>query len=432
MDACTKYAQDVVAGTLPATDSIRLACGRHLGDLEDGHKRGLHFDVDASELPAEFFLSLRHTIGEWAGQPIVLQPWQNFVLGSLWGWQREDGFRRFRTSYFEVLRKNGKSTIAAGVAFLLAFFDDEPGAHVFAAATTEDQADLVFAECVAIWRRSPMLRRWGIDRASTTLSLADDRQKIQRLAGDTDFLDGLNVHGAIINELHAHKTSSMWDVLQSGKGARRQPLTFCITTAGIRGESICGSQHDYGLELVQGLIQDDATFVFIATPEPGADWRDPELWRRVNPNFGVSVSSTSLAEDFARADHIPHEQSTFLQKCLDMWTETSTTWLDMRQWDACPAPPDEADLVGRVCFAGVDLSSTRDITAISLFFPDDDEGGTVQSHFFVPEASLTKREREDRVPYETWAREGLLTATPGNVVDQGYIRQRLGELAERY
>src|SRR5690554_4565746 len=237
------YAQQVLAGELPAGRLVRLACERHLRDLETGHQRGLWFDNEAAERAIAFFGFLRHSKGEWAGRAFELSPWQAFVVGSVFGWKREDGTRRFRTAYNEVPRKNGKSTLSAGIGLYLAFFDDEPGAEVYAAATKRDQAKIVWSEGKRMVQNTPALRA-RIKAFVNNLHIEATASKFEPLGADADSMDGLNIHGAIVDEVHAHKSRAMIDVLDTATGARRQPLIWYITTAGYDRESVCWELRD--------------------------------------------------------------------------------------------------------------------------------------------------------------------------------------------
>lgn len=436
-DPTTAYAEAVVAGEIIVGHLVRLACERHLADLADPDN-GLVFDLDAAGRALRFFGHLRQSKGEWAGLPLVLQPWQEFILGNLFGWkQQADGLRRFRVAYVEVPRKNGKSLLAAGIGLYLAFYDGEGGAEVYCAATKLDQAKIVFSDARAIvLASSHMKRRITVpktERAGGAMFDETTRSKLEPLGQDSDSLDGLNIHGVVVDELHAHKTRGMWDVLQTATGARRQPLTCAITTAGWNRHSVCYEQHAYGRQILDGVLRDDTFFAFIASWDEDDDWEDEESWRKANPNYGVSVKPDDLRRKAEKAKQIPGEQNAFLRLHGDVWTEQETRWLDMGVWDENADKVDVVALRGRPCFAGIDLSSTTDISAVELYFPNlgaDAEGGDWLHFYFVPKENMRRRAERDRVPYPLWAEQGLLTATPGNVVDYGYIREKLNVLLE--
>lgn len=426
------YAREVVAGIAPACRFVRLAAQRHLDDLETGSARGLQFDEDAAAFAIDFFSTLQHTKGEWAGTPLTLEPWQQFIVGNLFGWLRADGARRFRVAYIEVPRKNGKSTLVAGFGLLLAFFDDEPGAEVYAAATKRDQAKIVWGEARAMVLKATHLKK-RISVLVGNLHQEASRSKFMPLGADVDGMDGLNISGAIVDELHAHKSRGMWDVIETATGSRRQPLTVAITTAGFDRQSVCYEQHDYGAKILEGILEDDSFFAYIAGIDDGDDWRDPDVWAKANPNLGVSVKLDDLERKCAKAKSVPGEQNAFLRLHLDVWTQQDTRWLDIDVWNEGGAEIDEETLKGRECFGGLDLSTTTDITAFELYFPNEDgPGGQVLSFFWVPEENIHERSVRDRVPYELWAEQGLIFPTEGSVIDyeaiRMFIRDELGAL----
>jgi phage terminase large subunit-like protein len=426
----TDYARGVVAGAIIAGAYVRRACQRHLDDLRQAEDRGLVFDVGAATWAIDFFPRLcRHSKGEWAGQPLELEPWQKFVIGSIFGWKKlSDGTRRFRLAYVEIPRKNGKSTLAAGIGLLLAFFDNEAGAEVYSAATKRDQAIIVWLDAKRMAQHSPTIRQ-TVRILSLNLSDPSTDSKFEPLGADANNLDGLNAHGKIIDELHAHKTRAVWDVLETSSGSRRQPLTLAITTAGFDRHSICWEQHDYGVRLLEGILEDDSTFVYIATVDEGDDWRDPRAWAKANPNLDVSLKLDFLESECKKAQESPGKQNAFKRLHLNIWTEQSVRWLDIDVYDrnnSEPAPP--AVLKQRQAYAGIDLSNTQDLTALELYFPDGEGGGDWLHWYFCPEDNIRKRADRDRVPYDRWRDEGYLIPTPGNVIDYGFIRQVLLDL----
>ena len=427
------YANAVVAGGIPAGVLVGKACERHLADLEHGSDRGLVFDGAAAQHAIDFFGFLKHYKGEWAGQPFTLRPWQAFIIGSMFGWKRADGTRRFRDAYVEVPRKNGKSTLAGGAALYLEVADGEPGAEVYSAATKRDQARIVFNTAQEMVAATPALRR-RIRVFRNRLVVPATRSKFEPLGADVDTLDGLDVHGAIIDELHAHKTRAAVDILDTATGARRQPLSLKITTAGSDRTSVCWEEHDYAVKVIEGLIDDDETFAFIATIDEGDDWADEAAWQKANPNYGVSVKPDDLRRKCAKAQKMVSAQNAFRRRHLDEWTEQVDRWVDLAVWDQGGTEFDPAPLVGRECIGGLDLSTKLDISAFQLVFPPEDGSliWHVISHFFVPEENVQKRQRKDRVPYDAWVKAGLMEATPGDIIDYDVIRRRINQQAELY
>jgi phage terminase large subunit-like protein len=436
-DAVTAYARQAVKAKASHGRFVLLAAGRHIRDLKDGKKRGLTFDPERAGKAVRFFSLLRHSKGQWAGQPFILAPWQAFIVGSLFGWRRADGTRRFRISYSEVPRKNGKSTLSSGIGLMLAFFDDEPGAEVYCAATKREQARIVFDEAKRMVERTPGLKR-RIEVLVGNMHQTATASKLQPLSADHDTMDGLNVHGVIIDELHAHKTSSIVDVLETATGARRQPLQFEITTAGFDRNSICWKHHDYTVKVLEGTVTDDTWFGFIASADPGDDWRLPKTWAKANPNLGVSVKLDDLKRKAEKAEHIPAQQNAFRRLHLDEWTEQADRWIDMEVWDGCSGKVDEEALRERHadCFAGLDMASVRDLSALALVFPAEDDGFDVLWKFWLPRESLesgkTERSERERLRLQEWAEQGFITLTEGNVTDYDLVERDIFAAAEAF
>jgi phage terminase large subunit-like protein len=328
-DPVTAWARDVRADKMPANQLQHQAAERHLRDLDTAKTRGLVWRPDLAEAAIAFFKLLRHSKGVLAGQRFELQAWQAFIVGSLFGWVKKDGRRRFREAYVELPRKQGKTTLAAGVALLMAFFDREAGSEAFCAATKKDQARLAWDAARAMVLQSPELkRRLEVFAGAIT---GKDGSKLVPLGADEDTLDGLNVHCAIIDEVHAHRSSGVVDVLKTATGARTQPLIFYITTAGSGRESVCRRLRDYTTRVLEGVVPDDSFFGFIACADPGDDWRDPETWAKANPNLGVSVSLEQLRADAKQAERVPAWQARFRRLHLCEWLEAAEDRaLDMR------------------------------------------------------------------------------------------------------
>lgn len=428
-----RYARAVIAGELPACRWVRLACERHLRDLDAGAERGLHFDHDAEDLAVGFFGFLRQSKGRWRGKPLVLEDWQAFIIGSVFGWKRADGSRRFRLVWQEIPRKNGKTTMLAGVAILLAFYDDEGGAEVYCAATKEDQAKILFGEASRMVRSSPNLR--GDVRTLTKRMTRDDQDQFLTVIGsDSDTSDGLNSHGNLADEIHAWKSRDLWEVLETGTGAREQPITWAITTAGADRESLAWEQHTYATQVLEGVFEDDSVFAYIAALDEGDDWHDPAVWAKCNPNLGVSIFPEYLAEQVHRASESPARVNGVLRRHFNVWVTQVDRFLDMDVWaeQAARTPLDE--LEGQACYLGVDLASTADLSSLAAFFPDaDGDGGDLFTWHWIPGANVGRRVRNDQVPYDVWAEAGYLRLTDGNVTDYGELFDFvLDELAPRF
>lgn len=437
-----QYARDVISGKIIACRWVRLACERHVDDLAHAHKRGLHFDIEAAEYVLHFIGMLRHSKGKWGrgkGEFIKLEPWQQFIIWVAFGWKRADGLRRFRTVYLEVARKNGKSTVAAGLGLLLAFADGEPGAEVYSAATKRDQARIVHKEAIRMVRKNSGLKK-HINIVKDNLNLELTASKYEPLGADSDSTDGLNVHGVIADELHAWKTREMWDVLETATGSREQPMMIAITTAGLDRRSVCYEKHEYTRKVLEGWkdrsFEDDTWFGMIFTLDEGDDWRDESVWIKANPNLGVSKYFDDMRMKAKRAGQMAAALNNFLRRELNVWVQGEVKWMPMDDWRACagevPALELPRRLKGITCYAGLDLSSTSDITAFIMVFPDDDDYIDVVCRFWIPEDNMLIRSRDDGVHYQKWVEQGYIEATPGNVIDYDWIFEQVEKDAEDF
>ena len=321
----------------------------------------------------------------------------------------------------------------AGIGLYLMVADGEPGAEVYSAATKRDQAKLSWTEAVKMRAASPALKEltqyW---KSSDTLDMEATNSKFQPLGADGDTLDGLNVHGALIDEVHAHRTSEVVDVLQTATGSRRQPVQFEITTAGFNHEGIGHQHYEYCQSILDQVFDDDTWFTFIAEIDEGDDWRDETTWAKANPNLGVSVKLDDLQRKAQEAQNRPAALNNFLCKHLDKWTQQEERWIAVEAWDRCLAELDPDELVGKECYGGLDLSSRVDVSAFALVFPQSDGSFRQLSWYWIPEESMREREERDRVQYGVWCQDGWVEATPGNVIDYERIKDKIGELAGRY
>lgn len=429
-----QYIDKVISGEIVACRWVRLMCERHRRDLVAGPERGLRFDTTAAQHVLDFFSFLRHSKGTWAGQVITLEPWQQACLWVLFGWYRADGTRRFRTSYWEVARKNGKSTLAAGVGLYLMVGDGEPGAEVYSAGTKRDQARITHQEATRMVKKSPALRK-RVVCFRDNLHIADTATKFEPLGRDADSMDGLNVHGAIVDELHAHKNDEVWGVLETATGSREQALIFGITTAGFNQDSYCFKLRDYATKVLEGdNFQDDSFFAVIFTLDDGDDWADERQWVKANPNLGVSVRLDDLQDKAKKAQRMGSALTHFLTKHLNIWTNASELWLVPDKWKACGGRIEVEKLAGRTCYGGLDLSNTLDVTAWVLVFPpiDGDDRYIVLPRFWVPEERMQERRRGGWGSYVEWARAGLIEATPGEVIDYEFVFAQMDRDAQTY
>ena len=432
----TDYTKGVLSGRIPAGKLVRRAVARHVRDKRSGKTRGLRFDSKRAALACDFFGLLCHSKGEWAGQPFVLEPWQAFIVWCLFGWvRREDNLRRFRLALVEVARKNGKSTFAAGLGLFLLVLDDEPGAEIYTGATKREQAIIIHSEATRMVQASAALRK-RVQVYRNNLSVPATNSKYEPLGADRNTDDGLNVHGAIIDELHAHKTRDLWDVLETATGSRRQPLQIAVTTAGAGNEKtgICWEQHDYCCKILDPAnpLTDDSYFAFIAAIDEEDDWTDESCWAKANPNLGVSVKLDDLQRKAEKAKEIPAAENNFRRKHLNQWTESVAAWLPEGLWASCSTPVDKAALQGRPCYAALDLATTRDCCALARIFPADDGTYDLLVWCWCPRARATERQKSRRGAYLTWAKQGYIELSDGSSTDYRLIRKRLNQLAKQF
>lgn len=425
-----KYAEQVLSGQIVAGKWVRMACQRHLDDLQNAENKGFYFDRAASERAIYIIEQLRHTKGEWAGQRIKLGLWQKFCIGSIFGWKiKETGLRRFKKCFKLVARKNGKSTETSGVGIVLLAADGEHGAEVYTVATKRDQARIVFEESKNMIKALPAhyeLRR-AVQVYKNELQIPRTASKMLPLSADDKTADGLNPSGAIVDEFHAHKSRAMLDVIDTGMGARRQPFTFIISTAGFDMTCACYEERDYCIKVLEGVLSDESVFIFMAELDEGDDPFDERNWIKSNPNYGVSVKAEYLRNQAKKAREIPSFFNEFMTKHMNLWTHTATRWLPLEKWDACATPVDLDRLRLRPCYGGLDLSTTTDLSAFVMVWPpdEDDETWYVYPRFWLPGDGLRERQRRDRAPYDAWAREGYLTLTDGDVIDYNFIQAQV-------
>jgi phage terminase large subunit-like protein len=490
---------------------VRLACQRFLDDLKQGIDRGIYFDEVAAQHAVDFFGFLRHTKGVWARKKetagFLLAPWQVFIVANLFGWYRLDtGYRRFREAHIEVARKNGKSTFVAGIGLYMLLGDGEPGADIYSAATTKEQAHIIFDEAFSMVGKSDFLSsrisKSGTQKRPINLHMESTSSKFGPLAADSSKLDGLNVHCALLDELHEHPDRTLYDVLNTGTGSRSQPLIVSITTAGFDREGICWDQRQYGVKIVMGITPDDSFFAYIATLDDGDKWDEEKNWPKANPNLGVSTSFDAIRPNFIKAQEQPAALNEFLRKHLNVWTASDTAYMNLGVWEKNCAAGENANpvdqlkiamerLKGRRCYGGLDLAEVQDCNAFVLIFPpcelaakpvckpgygfvecpphsgmvrylpeseigpmidrktasrtelmppnhpmetfqEKDNKWSILSWFWIPDAYIKEREKNNRAPYSAWIRSGFITPTPGNAVAQEIIRNKIQECRQMF
>lgn len=425
------YIDGIQLGTISACRYVKLAVQRHLKDLETGEERGLYFDPEAAQIKIDFFKLLKHSKGKWAGQEFVLEPWQKFILWVLFGWKNMDGTRRFRVAYNEVGRKNGKSTLAAGIGLVGEVVDNEQGAEIYSVATKMEQAQIIHKEAKRMVKSSPALKRY-LRNYKNSIVMDSTNSSFEPLGADAKTLDGLNPHFSTVDEFHAHKSSEMWDLITSAVGSRTQPLIFAITTAGFNIHGICHDQHDYAIKVLEGAIEDDTFFAIIYTLDEGDDWKDEKVWIKANPNLGVTVDIKNMKQMCKKAQDSPSELNGFLCKKLNIWTTAEKKFFSMEYWQACNRKININDLIGKSCYEALDLSSKIDITAHCLLFSLPDDYIFADLKFFCPKDSAIQRSRDDKVSYLKWAEQGYITLTPGNVVDYSFVEASIKSAREKF
>lgn len=434
-----QYAEQVCDGTIDACRYVRLACQRQLDDL-DAEETGefeYRFDIDRAEAVCAFIESLPHIRGKWNTDNITLEPWQCFSLTTVFGWLDQTGNRRFRAYYEEVPRKNAKSTKTAGVGLYMLSADGEAGAECYSLATKREQA-------LAVWtvarfmakRQQDVCRQYGIDVRARSLLAEDGASYFQALSSDENGLDGLNPHFAGIDELHAHRTRTVHDVMDSATGARCQPLLWEITTAGSDTSGVCFEIRDYVIKVLEGIVDDKQQFGIIYTLDKedieAKDFYSEKSLRKANPNYGVSVSPIDLRRKIKKAQSSPGAESEFLRKHLNVWTQADSPWMDMGAWAACEDTSLTLEQFEKQrLYIGEDLASKIDIAAKVRLFEVD---GilyvlTRKDSFFLPEMAIKE---SSNASYEGWVRSGFITTTPGNIVDFDYIEDSLREDGARF
>lgn len=422
------YARRVVDGVETAGEYERLACRRYLRDLERQGTEDFPYVLDERRggRACQFIELLPHIKGEWAKpiyvdgkvtyQRIELEDWQVFIELQLFGWvHKTTGLRRFRRSYEEIARKNAKSTRAAGRMLYLCFADDEPGAQVYSAATTADQAREVFDVAREMATKDPEFRaRFGVVVNRYDITAASNAQSFKILNAEASTQDGLNVHGAVVDELHAHKKRDLWDVIESADGARSQPLLSAITTAGKNMAGICYEQRGYTIKVLKGNHVDESWFGIIYTIDEGDEWSDPKVWRKANPNLGISAKLDKLEAACRKAQATPSARGNFLTKHLNVWTNAGSAWMDMEAWAKCAdSSLREEDFEGAEGYGGLDLAQKKDFAARVKVFERGGIWHVLVRLYYNQQAA----DESDNAQLPGWIEEGYVHVCPGNLTD---------------
>lgn len=477
LETAVKYAESVLIGDIIAGKLVKKACERFLNDLDTGEARGIYFRPELADRAVKFFGCLHHSKGEWGktggldphpALPFILEPWQIFILVNLFGFVNANGMRRFREAHIEIARKNGKSTFVAGIGLYMLSADGEPGAEVYSAATTKKQAKIVFDEADRMVTASKTLKariqqQSAAEKYRWNMCILASGSKFEPLTADPTTHDGLNIHCALIDELHEHPTRALYDVLNTATSSRRQALILSVTTAGFNRQGICWKQRSHGERVLEGISKDDTFFAFIACLDADDKWDDERNWGKANPNLGVSCKLDDLRRKAAKAKDDPSALNDFLRKHLNAWTSSDVRWMPPEKWAMCCVSGEHADpkrlrlaalesLLGRKAVAGLDVASTDDIAAYVLLFPPaparkvkaivdgkekilDLPADTLYSvlpWFWIPGDNVEERVRKHRVEYDVWIREGFLIPTDGDVIDQDFIQKEILSLRSKY
>ncbi len=457
-DSTTAYARAVLAGEIVAGRPVRLACARHIRDLETGHQRGLTFSVRTAEFAMQFIGFMELAEGEHAGKPFILQPSQRFIVGSIFGWLGADGYRRFRTAYVEQAKGSGKTPLSAGIAVKGLVADKERGAQIYAAAVSREQAKIAFSDAEKMIMASPALAS-RITSTVNNLAVKRTNSFFRPVSSEGRGLDGKRVHMAIIDELHEHRTATVVDKMSAGTKGRRQPLIFEITNSGYDRNSVCWHHHEYSLKVLEGTIEDDSWFAYVCQldvcdkcrsegktqPQEGCaecdNWRDESTWIKANPNLDVSITRKYLRQQVNEAIGMPSKQNIVKRLNFCIWTEAANRWLDMDVWNACGknGAIDESALEGRDAFLSLDLAETSDFASAGLVFPSTAEeraNGVARFRviwrFWIPKATMQKRSERDRQMIQPWIDAGFIKVTDGNTTDYDVIRTDVNALGDRF
>ena len=395
-----------------------------------------YYDKDAADYAVNFIECLSHTKGKWSGKPFELIDWQEQIIRDIFGTLKPNGYRQFNTAYIEIPKKMGKSELAAAVALLLCCGDGEERAEVYGCAADRQQASIVFEVAADMVRMSPALsKRVKILSATKRIVFQPTNSFYQVLSAEAYSKHGFNIHGVVFDELHTQPNRKLFDVMTKGSGdARTQPLYFLITTAGSDTKSICYETHQKAKDLLEGRKVDPTFYPVIYGADESDDWTDPKVWKKANPSLGITVGIDKVKAACESAKQNPAEENTFRQLRLNQWVKQAVRWMPMDKWDKCAFAVNEEDLLGRVCYGGLDLSSSIDITAFVLVFPPEveDDKYVVLPYFWLPEETLNLRVNRDHVPYDVWEKQGYLKTTEGNVVHYGFIEKFIEELGEKY
>ena len=391
-----------------------------------------YFDKQAANKAISFIETfITHTKGELTGKPFILEDWQKEIVGNIFGWKnKETDLRKYRTVFIEVPRKNGKTTLCAAIGIYMLFADRERGAEIYAAAGDRNQAGIVFEIAKAMIANNVELSSRGkVFRNSITNESKGNF--FQAISSDSKTKHGFNANCIIFDELHTQPNRDLWDTLTTSTGARREPLTIAITTAGYDRQSICYELYNYAKRVLDKSISDESFYPVIYEAEAEDDITSEEVWKKANPNYGISLRKDYMERESKRAIELPSYQNTFKRLMLNIWTESQTKWIGHDEWMECHQEVDYSTLEGKECWGGLDLASTRDLSAFVLVFNVNGKF-IVRPYIFIPKENAKKRSDRDGVNYVEWLRDGHVFGTEGDVQDYHFIRAKINELSKKY
>lgn len=432
-----KYEEDILSGKIPACVYVKQAIRRQREDLKRWSKKDSPFYFDQAEgnRVCKFIELLPHTKGALRGQKIRLEPWQCWILTTIFGWRRRsDNRRRFGRVYIEVPRGNGKSSLSSGVALYCLLADREPGAEVYSFATTRDQAGIVFGDAKQMAMMcEPLRKKFGLEVLAKALFVPGTNSTFQAKSAEGSTLDGLNTHFACIDELHAHKTRAVYDVVETSIGKRLNPILWVITTAGFDTAGICYEVRTMVREVLAKTVEDETQFGIIFTIDEGDDWKTEAALIKANPNWGVSVMPKMVLPLQLKAITLASAANNFQTKHLDVWCQAGAAWMDMTAWHKGERVVDLDDFEGRSCVIGLDLGAKNDLTAkVYVFKTEGDDGRPryqVFSRLYLPQTAIDKGTVSQ---YSGWADTGVIQVTGGAMTDLTRIEEELREDLSRF
>ncbi|HBY19967.1 MAG: terminase [Clostridiales bacterium GWE2_32_10] len=390
---------------------------------------------DRADRAVNFIKLLRHTKGEYAKQKFNLMKWQEKIIRDIFGNIDKNGYRVIKEAFIFLPRKNGKSELAAALALYGLFADDEYGAEIYSAANSREQASLVFnCACAMVRMNKALSKRCRIIESQKRIVRYDTNSFYRAISAESSTAHGFNAHMVIFDEIHEAKTRDLYDVLRTSMGGRRQPLFINITTAGTDKNSVCYQLFDYSKKINDGIIKDNTFYPVLYYADQEADIYNEIVWKKANPGLANFRSLDEMRIIAKRSKEIPEVENTFRRLYLNQWVTEYSKWLNINKWKECGEKDIDLEyLEGRICYAGLDLSSTTDISALVLTFPDDTgEEYYILPFFFIPDENMIERVKRDRVPYDVWVKQGLMQTTEGNVIHYGAIFNKINELHKKY